>query len=154
MKYEIFLLGKTKDTFLADGIAEYLKRLKRYTKVDLKFLNTKKIKGLEEKIKNQEAELLLANIPSNSFIVALDAAGCQYNSNEFFQLVSKWENAGTRHVSIVIGGPYGLSSKILANAHHVVSLSKMTFTHDMVRLFFLEQLYRAYTIKAGEKYHK
>ncbi len=154
MKYEIFLLGKTKDSSLADGIHEYLKRLKHYTKIELTTLTCKKIQGSEEIIKSKEAELLLHNIPPGSLIVALDSTGKQYSSEEFSQLISRWENAGARHVSVVIGGPLGLSTKLLYKANHKISLSKMTFTHDMVRLFFLEQLYRAYTIKAGEKYHK
>ncbi len=154
MKFEIFLLGKTKVSSLAEGVNEYLKRLKHYAKIELITLNNKKIQGSEEIIKTKEAELLLHNIPLGSLIVALDSRGKQYSSEEFSQLISRWENAGAKHVSVVIGGPFGLSPKLLNKANHRISLSKMTFTHDMVRLFFLEQLYRAYTIKAGEKYHK
>ncbi len=154
MKYDIFLLGKTKDSILAAGIDEYLKRLKHYASINLKLLKVKKIKGNDNLIREKESELLLANIPQNSLIVALDAQGSHYSSMEFSQLISKWEGGGVKHVSLLIGGPFGLSTKLLNKANYIVSLSRMTFTHDMARLFLIEQLYRAYTIKAGEKYHK
>lgn len=154
MKFEVLLLGKTKDSFLAHGIDEYCKRLKHYTNITLKTLKAKKIQGSDKIIKEKEGELLLANIPQSAFIVTLDQTGRQFSSEEFSREIIKWENSGVKNVSLVIGGPLGLSPQLLRKANLIMSLSKMTFTHDMARLLLLEQIYRAYTIKAGEKYHK
>ncbi|MEE4242451.1 MAG: 23S rRNA (pseudouridine(1915)-N(3))-methyltransferase RlmH [Desulfopila sp.] len=154
MKYEILLLGKTKKTFLVDGIDEYVWRLKHYADVALKTIKVNRIQGNDEVVKEKEADLLLGNLFPGTFIVALDMKGHQYTSRQFSSLISGWEFTGVRHVSFVIGGPLGLSEKVLRQAKLKFSLSKMTFTHDMARLLLLEQLYRAYTIKAGEKYHK
>jgi len=122
--------------------------------VTVKILKTGAMQGSNGVLKQKEAALLLAKLVPGSTLVALDAKGVQYTSTEFSQLINRWEGMGVRHVSFVIGGPLGLDESLLKRADHRVSLSKMTFTHDMVRLFLLEQLYRAYTIKAGEKYHK
>ena len=155
MKLELLFLGKTKDLFLADGIDEYSKRLKHYTNLSLTFLKSKKNTGQnEEKIKESEGEILLSNTPPGAFVVALDAGGKQFSSEEMAILLSDWEGRGLKQVNFIIGGPLGLSDRVKSEAHLLLSLSRMTFTHDMVRMFLLEQLYRAYTIKAGEKYHK
>lgn len=154
MKYDILLLGKTKENFLSTGIQEYLKRLKHYTTVTLRELKPKKVKGGEQYIKDQEAALLLDAVKPSTYMVALDERGRTCTSREFAEIITKLELQGVKHVSFLIGGPLGLSSTILERARLSLSLSQMTFTHDMVRLFLLEQLYRAYTIKAGEKYHK
>ena len=155
MKLELLFLGKTKDLFLADGIDEYSKRLKHYTNLSLTFLKSKKNTGQnEEKIKESEGEILLSNTPPGAFVVALDAGGKQFSSEEMAILLSEWEGRGLKQVNFIIGGPLGLSDRVKSEAHLLLSLSRMTFTHDMVRMFLLEQLYRAYTIKAGEKYHK
>ena len=153
MKHEILLLGKIKDSFIAEGVEEYLKRLQHYTKVELRYLKGKGKKGALLTTE-QEGELLLANIPANAFVVALDVQGKSLSSEGLAEQVINWENTGTRNVCYLIGGPLGLSPSLLAKADLRLSFSKMTFTHDMVRLLLVEQLYRAYTIKAGEKYHK
>ncbi len=154
MQHEIVLLGKTKSSFLVNGITEYLERLQHYAKVKVKILKTGAIQGSDRVIRQKEAALLLASLGQGTTVVALDAEGRQYTSPEFSQLINRWERTGVRHVSFVIGGPLGLDESLLQRAEYKISLSKMTFTHDMARLFLLEQLYRAYTIKAGEKYHK
>jgi len=154
MYHEIVLLGKTKSSFLVNGITEYLERLQHYAKVTVKTIKTGAMQGSDEVIKQKEAALLLARLVPGTTLVALDAKGVQYTSTEFSRLINRWESMGVKHVSFVIGGPLGLDEGLLKRADHRISLSKMTFTHDMVRLFLLEQLYRAYTIKAGEKYHK
>ncbi len=154
MYHEIVLPGKTKSSFLVNGITEYLERLQHYAKVTVKTIKTGAMQGSDEVIKQKEAALLLARLVPGTTLVALDAKGVQYTSTEFSRLINRWESMGVRHVSFVIGGPLGLDEGLLKRADHRISLSKMTFTHDMVRLFLLEQLYRAYTIKAGEKYHK
>jgi len=154
MYHEIVLPGKTKSSFLVNGITEYLERLQHYAKVTVKTIKTGAMQGSDEVIKQKEAALLLARLVPGTTLVALDAKGVQYTSTEFSRLINRWESMGVKHVSFVIGGPLGLDEGLLKRADHRISLSKMTFTHDMVRLFLLEQLYRAYTIKAGEKYHK
>lgn len=155
MKYETIYLGKTKDSFLSEGIKEYSKRLSRYTSHSIKVIKEKKKGQMSvEKSKEFEGRQLLESIDPSSYIVALDFSGPQFSSTEFASLISKWENRNVKLVCFVIGGPDGLSDEVKQKADMLFSLSKMTFTHDMVRLFLLEQLYRAYTIKAGEKYHK
>lgn len=154
MKYEIILLGKTKETFLNSGINEYLKRLKHYTDVQIKIIKTRKLQGNDDLIKEKEGELILSNLQSATYPIALDSHGKSYSSVEFSEMISHLENLNKRHVTFIIGGPLGLSGRLLSSVKAKISFSKMTFTHDMIRLFLLEQLYRAYTIKAGEKYHK
>ncbi len=154
MKFEIIAPGKPKNSFLTKGIEEYKKRLERYAALSITYVPDRKIKGNEETCRERESEMLLAKISSNAYTVALDSGGKQYSSEGFAQLISRWEMQNIRHVSFIIGGPYGLSQKVLQRVHTSISLSSMTFTHDMVRIFLLEQLYRAFTIKAGEKYHK
>ncbi len=154
MKYEIIFLGKTKDAFLSDGISEYLKRLNRYANVKIKIIKSKKHQGSDNLIKEKEGNLLLNNIEKLSYLVALDSQGKQFSSTGFSSLIDRWEQKGKKSITFVIGGPLGLSQEILKKADMQISLSQMTFTHDMVRLFLIEQIYRAYTIKAGEKYHK
>ncbi len=155
MKFEIIAPGKPKDSFLTRGIEEYRKRLERYAALSITYVLDRKVRGNNgETFKERESEMLLAKISSNAYSVALDSSGKQYSSEGFAELISCWEMQNIRHVSFIIGGPYGLSKKALQRVHTSISLSSMTFTHDMVRIFLLEQLYRAFTIKAGEKYHK
>lgn len=154
MKHEILMLGKTKDSFITKGIEEFEKRLRRYTSIVLKNIKNKSFSGSEEAIRESEGDLLVKNIPQGKYCVCLDSKGCHYTSRGFAQHITDWEKRNIRDVVYVIGGPYGLSKKVISRSDELLSLSKMTFTHDMIRLFLLEQLYRAYTIKAGEKYHK
>ncbi len=155
MKFEFLFLGKTKDTYLEEGISEYLSRLKHYTSVSINTLKVKQKKGSnQELIKKQEGHILLSNVPKGAIKVVLDSHGKQYTSDEMALLLGKWQNRGARQVCFLIGGPLGFSPEVLSQADLTISLSKMTFTHDMVRLFLMEQLYRAFTIQAGEKYHK
>ncbi|MFH2122442.1 MAG: 23S rRNA (pseudouridine(1915)-N(3))-methyltransferase RlmH [Pseudomonadota bacterium] len=155
MKLELLLLGKTKDSYLAEGIAEFSKRLQHYTNVSLKCIQHKR-KGQwnEEQEKAEDGRLLLSHVPAGALKVILDFRGRQFTSEGLAEQIGQWEQQGVKQVSLLIGGPLGHSKEVVAQADLLLSLSKMTFTHDMTRLFLLEQLYRAYTIKAGEKYHK
>ncbi len=155
MKYELLLLGKTKDSYLTEGIAEFSKRLQHYTRISIKFIQHKK-KGQwnEEQEKEEDGRLLLSHVPAGALKVILDFRGSQVSSEGLADLIGQWEQQGVKQVSLLIGGPLGHSQELVAQADLLLSLSLMTFTHDMTRLFLLEQLYRAYTIKAGEKYHK
>jgi 23S rRNA (pseudouridine1915-N3)-methyltransferase len=155
MHIELLFLGKTKDSYLSDGIAAYLSRLKHYTQITVKILKAHKIsKANDDSVKEQEGKILLANAAPQAFKIALDSRGRQFTSEEVAELIQGWELQGVKRICFIIGGALGLSEEVVGQADLLFSLSKMTFTHDMTRLFLLEQLYRAYTIKAGEKYHK
>ena len=152
MKHEFIFLGKTKDTFISQGIEEYFSRLKHYTNCSISILKEKKKKGIQGI--DGQAQLLLNAVSSGTFVVVLDSRGKQFTSESFAKKIGDLELRGTKKMSYLIGGPEGLSSHVIKRADMLLSFSQMTFTHDMVRMILLEQLYRAYTIKAGEKYHK
>jgi 23S rRNA (pseudouridine1915-N3)-methyltransferase len=155
MNLELLFLGKTKDSFLKEGITEYSSRLSHYAPISVKTLRIKiKQQWNDEIIRIQEGKLLLSHVPAGAYKVVLDSRGHQYTSEGIADLISSWQSQGLKQVSFLIGGALGLSGEVLQSANLLISLSKMTFTHDMTRLFLLEQLYRAFTIKAGEKYHK
>ena len=155
MKLDLLLLGKTKAAYIEQGIQDYSGRLRHYVDLSLTPLKVKKKKGwTEEQERQEEGRVLLAAVPRAAVKVVLDSSGKQLSSAELADRISRWEQEGRKQVSFLIGGPTGHSPDVLQQADILLSLSRMTFTHDMVRLFLLEQLYRAYTIKAGEKYHK
>ena len=155
MIHEVPLLGRTRDPALGQGIDDYCRRLRHYTTLSLRLLKEPgKGRGRGEDLVQAEGRLLLKTVPAGALVVVLDGGGRQYSSEQFAALISDWEQRGIRQVSYLIGGPCGHSAEVLGRADLLLSLSRMTFTHDMVRLLLLEQLYRAYTIKAGEKYHK
>ena len=155
MRLELLFLGKTKEKYLATGIDDYAKRLSRYLKVEIKTLKEGKAKkGVPENLLiEKESEKLMQN-SQGSYLVCLDRTGAQMDSLALAAQVERWEMQGIKRISFAIGGHLGLSSAILYKADLVLSFSPMTFTHEMSRLLLLEQLYRACTIKAGEKYHK
>jgi 23S rRNA (pseudouridine1915-N3)-methyltransferase len=153
--FELLLLGKTKDGYLSEGIAEFASRLQHYTRVSIKYIqHKKKSQWSEEQEKEEDGRLLLSHVPTGALKVALDFRGRQFTSEGLADLIGQWEQQGLKQVSLLIGGPLGHSKTLVDKADLLLSLSQMTFTHDMTRLFLLEQLYRAHTIRAGEKYHK
>lgn len=155
MIFELLLLGKTKDGYLSEGIAEFASRLQHYTRVSIKYIqHKKKSQWSEEQEKEEDGRLLLSHVPTGALKVALDFRGRQFTSEGLADLIGQWEQQGLKQVSLLIGGPLGHSKTLVDKADLLLSLSQMTFTHDMTRLFLLEQLYRAHTIRAGEKYHK
>lgn len=153
MHITILVPGKTKESYIQQGVDEFLKRLSRYTKVNLVEI---KMRGMAAKSgdKDIEADFLLERVPAGSYLVALDPHGQALSSEQLATTIEQLENQGTGTITFVIGGPLGLSAKILGQASLILSLSKMTFTHDMARLLLTEQLYRAYSINAGSGYHK
>ena len=155
MRLELLFVGKTKKPYLAEGIADYAKRLSRYLKLEIKIVKEGKInKGEPENFFiEKESKKLMQNI-QGSYLVCLDRTGKQMDSLALAKQMKRWEMQGVKKISFVIGGHLGLSAAILNKADRVLSLSPMTFTHEMTRMILLEQLYRACTIKAGEKYHK
>ena len=155
MKHELLFLGREKESFLADGIREYAARLRHYADVDIVVLKEKRKPNLDEAaLVAWQGEQLLAAVRSGALLVALDSNGQALSSLGLAALTSRWQEQGVKLAQYLLGGPLGLSAAVLARADFCLSLSKMTFTHDMARLILLEQLYRAHTILAGEKYHK
>ena len=134
---------------------KYLKRLTHYLSVTLEILpDSKNAKNLSEKEqKRMEGESILKRIDSSDQVVLLDEKGKEFRSIEFSKFLQKKMNAGTRNLVLVIGGPYGFSDSVYQRANGKLSLSKMTMSHQMIRLFLLEQVYRAFTILRNEPYH-
>ena len=132
-----------------------MKRIKRYCPIDIITIRARSITktNQENQIKKIESEVLLEKTERNSYTIALDCRGSTFDSMRFASLLSEFKDKGMK-VNFLIGGPLGLSAEVLDKAKMVLSLSKMTFTHDMVRIFLLEQIYRAFTILNNEKYHK
>ncbi|MEZ4938230.1 MAG: 23S rRNA (pseudouridine(1915)-N(3))-methyltransferase RlmH [Crocinitomicaceae bacterium] len=155
MKLKLIYTGKTGKSFLIDGEKEYLNRLKHYVKLEVIELpdikNAHKLS--EEEIKSKEADQLLKKIDSQDQIILLDDKGKQFTSMDFADFFQQKMNTGTRSICFIIGGPYGFDEKIYNLPHSKLSLSKMTFSHQMIRMIFLEQVYRSYTILKGEPYH-
>jgi 23S rRNA (pseudouridine1915-N3)-methyltransferase len=154
MKHELLFLGKTKDKFIDDGVQNYLKRLHHYTSLHVTTLKEKGRGRGKTVSPEEEGQLLLLAVPHGAKTVVLDSRGRQFSSLEFAEQIGRWEMQGIKQMCYLIGGPEGHSQEVRRSADLLLSFSKMTFTHDMVRLLLVEQLYRAYTIKAGEKYHK
>jgi 23S rRNA (pseudouridine1915-N3)-methyltransferase len=155
MKTKLIYVGKTGKSFLTDGENEYAKRVKRYTPFEVIELpdvkNAKK--RSEEEIKSIEAESILKKIKSSDYVVLLDEKGTEYTSVEFSAFIQKQFNSGSQGLVFVIGGPYGFSEDVYQRANDKLALSKLTFSHQMVRMFFMEQLYRGLTILKNEPYH-
>lgn len=155
MKITVLAVGKTATGYLAEGIDHYLKRLKHYLPVELIVIPD--IKGArsltEAEQKEREGDAMLQALQPGDYVVLLDERGREYTSREFSDEISRRMNQGLKRVVYIIGGPYGFAPKIYDRADSKISLSRMTMTHEMVRLLFVEQIYRAMTILRGEPYH-
>lgn len=155
MKITLICIGKTDEPYLIDGIEKYVKRLKFY--VDFKLVvipDIKKSKGMNFELqKKKEGEFILKNISSTDQVILLDEQGKEYTSIQFSSFLEKKMIASVQHLVFIVGGPYGFDDLVYQRANGKLSLSKMTFSHQMIRLFFVEQLYRAYTILKNEPYH-
>jgi len=155
MKITFLTVGKTEDAYLKEGIDKYVKRLKHYTKLELaeipELKNTKALSPEQQKAK--EAELILKKITPLDFVILMDEKGMEFTSSQFAAYINKKEVTTSANLIFIIGGPYGFDTSVYQRANDKISLSRMTFSHQMVRLFFVEQLYRAYTIMKGEPYH-
>jgi len=155
MKITFLTVGKTEDAYLKDGIEKYVKRLKHYTRLEIidlpELKNTKALTA--EQQKTREAELILKKITPADFVILLDEKGAELSSKQFANYLDKKNISVSASLVFVVGGPYGFDQSVYARANDKLSLSRMTFSHQMVRLFFVEQLYRAFTIIKGEPYH-
>ena len=155
MKISLVVIGKTNGKFLIDGINEYTKRLSFYIPFNIVYLpdikNNKKLSF--EQQKTQEGAILLGEIDKSDYVVLLDEHGKEFTSIEFSRYIEKKMTTVTKRLVFVVGGPYGFSNDVKERANEKISLSKMTFSHEMIRLIFTEQLYRAMTIINNEPYH-
>lgn len=155
MKITFLVIGKTEDSYLKEGIEKYMKRLKHYVKFEMielpELKNTKNLS--EDQQKTKEAEMISKNLSNTDYIVLLDEKGQEYSSVQFSGFISKKMLSSVQNLVFIVGGPYGFENSLHTLANEKLSLSKMTFSHQMVRLFFVEQLYRAFSILKGEPYH-
>lgn len=155
MKISLVVIGKTNGKFLIDGINEYTKRLSFYIPFNIVYLpdikNNKKLTF--EQQKTQEGAILLGEIDKSDYVVLLDEHGKEFTSIEFSRYIEKKMTTVSKRLVFVVGGPYGFSNEVKERANEKISLSKMTFSHEMIRLIFTEQLYRAMTIINNEPYH-
>ena len=154
MKIKLIMIGKPTGDLYIDAIDDYTNRIKHYNNFSIHVIpglkNTKKLS--QEQQKQAEGELILKELTAQDTVILLDERGKEYRSMEF----AKWlenKQLTAQNIVFVIGGPYGFSDSIYKRANEKISLSKMTFSHQMVRLIFVEQLYRACTIIKGESYH-
>ena len=147
----LICVGKTTEKYVLEGIRLYVDRLKHYCKFNL--LEIEAGRGDELKIRKQENDTVLKRVGEKDFLVLLDEKGKELTSKAFSETLLHHQNISTRNLVFVIGGAYGFSESVYQRANAKIALSQMTFPHQLVRILFLEQLYRAFTILKGEKYH-
>jgi len=155
MQIKLIAIGKTDDKQLLQLIEQYKKRLKHYIKFDLDIIpDIKNVKNLSKKQqKEKEGQLILKKLSPTDILILLDENGKQFTSVAFADYLQKKMNSGIKQLIFAIGGPYGFSETVYQKAQGKVSLSKMTFSHQMIRLFVVEQIYRGFTILKNEPYH-
>lgn len=155
MKINLLVIGKTDASYFMEAINEYKNRLSHYIPFELEVIpdlkNTKTLTIDQQKAK--EGELILKNIQPGDYVVLLDEKGKEYSSMQFATYIEKKTHTVSKRLVFIIGGPYGFSDKVYEKANEKLTLSRMTFSHQMIRLIFVEQLYRAMTILNNEPYH-
>lgn len=159
MKITLVTVGKIKEKFFADAIAEYTKRLSRYCKLDIVQLADEKTPDnagevIERQIKEKEGERILASIKDGTYVIALAIEGEMLDSVKLSEKIDSLGIGGISQIAFVIGGSLGLSDAVLKRADYKLSFSRMTFPHQLMRVILLEQIYRSYRIICGEPYHK
>jgi len=155
VKIVVLVIGKTDQSWVQEGIHKYSKRLKHYISFEIVIISDlKNRKNLSEsQQKEQEGKLLLKKVNSTDTLILLDEKGKEFDSKSFSNFLQQKINSGTKRLVFVIGGPYGFSADVYAKAQCKLALSKMTFSHQMIRPFFVEQVYRAFSILNNEPYH-
>ncbi|MFW5981864.1 MAG: 23S rRNA (pseudouridine(1915)-N(3))-methyltransferase RlmH [Halanaerobiaceae bacterium] len=158
MEVNIIAVGKIKTGYIDEGIAEFLKRLQPYTRVNIIEINDEKIaanpsKAEQEIVKTKEGERILASLPQRTYVIALDVKGKPMTSTGLAKSIKNLQIQGKSSITFIIGGALGLGKEVLNKADFRLSMSHMTFTHQMARLILLEQVYRAFKIIHGEPYH-
>ena len=158
MKITILCVGKLKERYLTDGVEEYLKRLNPFAKVEIKELTEERMpaepsEAERQQVLERETERLLVAIPKDSYVIALDVVGKQITSLELAAKIADLGLNGISHIIFVIGGAFGYTDALRQRADFRWSFSQLTFTHQMIRMLLVEQIYRAYKIMRNEKYH-
>lgn len=158
MKITIACVGKIKEKYLTAGIDEFTKRLTPFCKLEVVSISEEKMPdnpsaAEKQQIMEKETQRLLNIIPDNSYVILLDVIGRQLSSPELAEKIDALALQGSSHITFVIGGAFGYTDALRKRADLALSFSKMTFTHQMIRLLLLEQIYRAFKISRGEKYH-
>ena len=159
MKITLITVGKIKEKYFTDAIAEYAKRLSRYCKLEIVEVADEKTpdgasEALENQIKEKEGERILSKVSDSAYVIALAIEGKQLDSEELAEKMEKWNVSGISHLVFIIGGSLGLTPKVLNRADFKLSFSKMTFPHQLMRVVLLEQIYRSFRIRNNEPYHK
>lgn len=159
MKITVITVGKLKEKYLKDAIAEYSKRLSKYCKLDIIEVADEKTpehasEVVEEAIRAKEAERILKYVKDDAYVMTLEIGGKQLSSEEFAEKIEKLGVQGTSHIIFIIGGSIGLGNEVLKKSDYALSFSKMTFPHQLMRVILLEQIYRCYRINSNEPYHK
>lgn len=159
LKITIIAVGKLKEKYLRDGVNEYYKRLSRFCEIEMVEVNEEEApEGLssaqEAQLKKKEAERIIKKIKDGSIVIALDIKGCRVDSEAFAKKLEEYMISGKSHITFIIGGSLGLDDELVKRADFRLSLSDMTFPHQLARLILLEQLFRCFKIINGEPYHK
>lgn len=159
MKITILAVGKIKEAYLRDAIAEYSKRLGRYCKLEIIEVADEKTPddagyAIEAMIRSREGDRLLSKLPEDGYVISLAIDGAQFDSPAFAHEIERLGIGGVSHIVFVIGGSLGLDERVIKRADRSVSFSAMTFPHQLMRVILLEQIYRSYRILRGEPYHK
>lgn len=158
LNIDIICIGKIKESYLKDAISEYSKRLSKYCKLTITELPDEKIPdklppSISNEIKSKECDNIINHIKSNSYIISLDLSGKEFSSEEFSLQLDNLSLTHS-HITFIIGGSLGLTEKVLDISNQKICFSKMTFPHQLIRVFLLEQLFRAFKISHGETYHR
>ena len=158
MRFYVICIGKLKDAYLRDGVAEFVKRMRPYGGITITELNESKIEDKpsdadRKQVVIEEGERLLKNVPKNAYTVLLDVYGKTMSSEDLAKTVAKLEVDGVSDMAFIVGGAFGVSDELRRSVNYKLSFSPMTFTHQMVRLLLVEQIYRASKINRNEPYH-
>lgn len=159
MKITVITVGKIKEKYLKDAIAEYSKRLSKYCKLEIVEVADEKTPDqasdvVEEGIRSKEGERILKYVKEDAYVITLEIQGKLLTSEELSEKIEKLGVQGTSHITFIIGGSIGLGGEVLKRSDFALSFSKMTFPHQLMRVILLEQIYRSYRIMNGEPYHK
>jgi len=159
MKITLITVGKIKEAYLRDAVAEYAKRLQKYCRLEIVEVADEKTPdgaspALEEQIRRKEGERILKQLKDGAYLITLEIGGCMLESVEFAQKLESLGTQGVSHIQFVIGGSLGLSAEVCKRANLALSFSRMTFPHQLMRVILLEQIYRGFRINSGQPYHK
>jgi 23S rRNA (pseudouridine1915-N3)-methyltransferase len=153
VQINILQIGKTKHSFIQEAEAEYLKRLSPYAEVRIQTLKEGRVQNNPQVTREDEAKTLLQAVPKHTFLIALDEHGREFSSPDFARQIGEIRDFGEANLTFIIGGPYGLDESVRKKANLVLSFSRFTFTHEMIRVLLLEQIYRSFMILANKTYH-